>query len=129
MTMQKRLRGMILAVAMSFAAYAAYAENITVSTYYPSPYGSYQVLDSSGQTHLATGAGVGVAIGSTTNAGAGFGLDVTGNTRVTGASTMANATVTGKTTTGTLELTGSPGGTGILQASCAGGNCYAVYAP
>ncbi len=120
MTMQKRLRGMILAVAMSFAAYAAYAENITVSTYYPSPFGSYTtltattmtagVLDSTGQTHLATGGG-GVRIGSAADAAAGNELDVTGDARISG----------------NLNLTAG-GQSGNLQVSCSAGNCYAVYA-
>ena len=134
MTMQKRLRGMVLAVGMCFAAYAAYAENITVSTYYPSPYGNYVTLDSTGQTHLAAGAaaGTGVAIGYPvgTNVGAGLRLDLSGGTRVAGSITVTGASaVTGASTTGSLILTGSPGGSGTLQASCSGGACYAVYAP
>ena len=30
---------------LGFVAYAAYAETVTISTYYPSPYGSYQTLE------------------------------------------------------------------------------------
>ena len=118
MTMQKRLRGMILAVAMSFAAYAAYAESVTVSTFYPSPFGSYQSLTTTGVTNLATGAVGNVVIGTS---GAGVSkLDVTGNTRVAG-----NLTVTGS-----LTMTAG-GATGILQVACDGttSKCYAVYAP
>ena len=80
MIMQKRLRGMILGVVMSFAAYAAYAENITVSTFYPSPFGSYQSLTTTNVTNLATTAG-NVVIGA---AGAGTSkLDVTGTGNTT----------------------------------------------
>ena len=136
MTMQKRLRGMILTVAMSFAAYGAYAENITVSTFYPSPFGSYQTLDSSGQTHLATGgaATVGVRIGSAVNAVAGTALDVTGPTHITNAGTAltvtGNAVASGSVTGGTLALNGGAAvNTGVTQFSCAAGLCYATYAP
>ena len=45
MSIQKRLRGLILAVLAVFVAFVAYAETVTVSTYYPSPYGSYQIVD------------------------------------------------------------------------------------
>lgn len=128
--MKKKFRALLLAAAFSFAAYGAYAGNLTVSTYYPSPYGSYVGLDSSGQTHLATGAGVGVRIGNTANVTGGNRLQVDGTTLLSGnTSITGNATITGRTTTGSLELTGSPGGTGVLQASCTGGSCYAVYAP
>ena len=33
---------------LALVGYSAYAENITVSTYYPSPYGSYQDLEVTG---------------------------------------------------------------------------------
>ena len=57
MSIQKRLRGLILAVLTVFVAFVAYAETVTVSTYYPSPYGSYTNLDTTGATNLATAAG------------------------------------------------------------------------
>ena len=121
MTMQKRLRGLILAVAMSFAAYAAYAENVTVSTYYPSPFGSYQSLTTTGVTNLATGAG-NVVIGA---AGAGTQkLSVTGNAAVSGAITGASVTTTGTVTAGTTFNVG----TKQVMLDCSGAACYAVYA-
>ena len=43
--MQKRLRGLTLIALMMFAAYMAYADTVSISTYYPSPYGSYKYLE------------------------------------------------------------------------------------
>ncbi len=80
MTMQKRLRGMVLTVAMTFAAYVCYAETVTVSTFYPSPFGSYQDLTVTRNASLATTSG-NVGIGNT-NPGAK--LDVTGNLLLSG---------------------------------------------
>ena len=124
MTMQKRLRGMVLGVAMSFAAYGAYAETVTVSTYYPSPFGAYQtltsgVLDSTGQTHLATGGG-GVRIGNTANVTGTNRLQVDGNTLLSGTATV----------TGNLNLTSGGNNGNLAIASCNGTVCYAqaVYA-
>jgi hypothetical protein len=56
------------------------AEDITITTYYPSPYGSYDELQTANNTYLATGGGF-VGIGNTT---ASEKLDVTGNVRATG---------------------------------------------
>ena len=64
MNMQKRLRGMILGVTVLFMAFWVYADDVTISTFYPSPYGSYKNLDSTDETHLATDAGK-VGIGTT----------------------------------------------------------------
>ncbi len=69
MKMQKRLRALVFTFVLVFAAFVCYAENVTVSTYYPSPYGSYQSLDAvnlstTGATNLAT-AGGNVGIGTT----------------------------------------------------------------
>ena len=77
MMMQKRLRGLVLGVAIMFVAYAAYADNVSVSTYYPSPYGSYQQMDVTSNTHLATTSG-GVMIGAAGNAGASLEIDKAG---------------------------------------------------
>ena len=55
--LQKRLRGLILAAAMLSVGFMAYADTMTVSTYYPSPYGSYQNLDTANTTNLATAGG------------------------------------------------------------------------
>lgn len=64
MNMQKRLRGLTLAVGLMFTAFISYADTVTVSTYYPSPFGSYFNLDTSGETHLATTTGLNVGIGA-----------------------------------------------------------------
>jgi len=58
------LRGLILAAVLGLAARLAYSEEVTISTYYPSPYGSYQSLETSSDTHLATASG-NVGIGTT----------------------------------------------------------------
>lgn len=76
MKMQKRIRGFVLALMLVFTAYIAYAETVTVSTFYPSPYGSYQLLDTTGQTNLAT-AGGNVSVG-TPAFNAAYKLDVNG---------------------------------------------------
>ncbi|MDD2702530.1 MAG: hypothetical protein PHC33_00790 [Candidatus Omnitrophica bacterium] len=60
--------------------FSVFAEDLTITTYYPSPYGSYEELQTSNNTYLATGGGF-VGIGNTT---AGEKLDVTGNIRATG---------------------------------------------
>ena len=73
--MNKKLRGSVLVSLLLFASYLAWADTVTVSTYYPSPYGSYQNLDATADTHLATTSG-GVSIGKATNAGSA--LDVKG---------------------------------------------------
>ncbi len=43
--MRNKLFALILGVGVTFMAYQAWAENIAISTYYPSPYGSYTQLD------------------------------------------------------------------------------------
>ena len=76
-----------LAVAASLAVFlsaAAFAEEVKLSTYYPSPYGSYKNLDSSSDTHLATTSGK-VGIGT---AGPKFLLDVGGTPANTNVSTV-----------------------------------------
>ena len=57
MKMKKRLRGMILGIAVVFMALWAYADDVTISTFYPSPYGSYKNLETTADTKLATEGG------------------------------------------------------------------------
>lgn len=59
---------------------AGFSEDITITTYYPSPYGSYQELRTYGNTYLATDPGGQVGIGTTTPAAK---LDVNGEIRLT----------------------------------------------
>ncbi len=65
---QKQLRVLVLGITVLFLAFASYADTVTLSTFYPSPYGSYQQLDTTGETHLATDAaaevGIGVPVGT-----------------------------------------------------------------
>lgn len=63
------------AIALSFlSSQTALAEDVNVSTFYPSPYGNYQELETTSDTSLATVSG-NVGIGTTTPAGK---LQVTG---------------------------------------------------
>jgi hypothetical protein len=55
--MMRKLSMAAVTLALGFAAYTAYAENVTISTYYPSPYGNYQNLDTTNTTNLATAGG------------------------------------------------------------------------
>ena len=69
----------VLAVLLGTGVYAV-AEDVTLTTYYPSPRGVYSELRSSGDTFLATTSGsVGVGVTSTSAK-----LDVNGNTVVRG---------------------------------------------
>ncbi|MFC1521088.1 hypothetical protein ACFL6Y_01635 [Elusimicrobiota bacterium] len=59
------------------------AEKLTITSYYPSPYGVYKELHSTGNTLLATQSGSNVGIG-TTSPSSGYALDVNGNLTATG---------------------------------------------
>ena len=122
--MQTTMRTMGLAVFVLGAALTvvAVAEDVTVSTYYPSPKGVYQQLSTTGNTFLATQAGNSVGIGTNTPT-AGFALDVNGAVRSGGALTVQGATTlnggltlnSGLMVNGTLNVTGatSLGGTTV----------------
>jgi len=83
---------------------AALAEDVTVTTYYPSPRGNYQTLNSTGQTNLATGGGS-VLIGTSLPTGV-FSLEVAGNERVGGNLTVTGTLSLGSLTVGSLTVTG-----------------------
>ena len=74
------------------------AEDITLTTYYPAPYGAYDELTTTGNTYLATTAGNVVGIGTATVT-AGVRLDVSGTINATAYSVgttsgAANTTIT-----------------------------------
>ncbi len=74
--MRNAMKGwMVLGILLATMAYAI-AENVTMSTYYPSPRGVYQQLQTSGDTSLATQSG---NVGIGTSPVAGYKLYVTGN--------------------------------------------------
>ena len=98
--MQKRLRGGFLVGALLLMAYMAYADTVTVSTFYPSPFGDYTTLNAAtftatastltnatvtntfitnGATNLATAGG---AVGIGTAAAADRTLQVVGETHI-----------------------------------------------
>ena len=52
-----KIQGLLLAAGILFLAFKAYAETVSISTYYPSPYGSYKSLDTTDETHFATDGG------------------------------------------------------------------------
>lgn len=80
-------------------------EQLTLNTYYPSPYGVYEEMRSRNNTYLAYAAG-NVGIGKTS---AGARLDVNGTTILGGNTTVnGNETINGnETVTGTLGVGGS----------------------
>ena len=139
MAMQKRLKGIILAVAMSFAAYGAYAENVSVSTYYPSQYGSYTYLtatrlDTTGETRLATDNVSGVCIGGTMPgacaAGSAYALGVKRDAFFSQDVEVSQSVTVGQN----LILTDGGGNQGPLQFKCFekipgdGVKCWVTYA-
>lgn len=146
--MKLHLKTMLVgSMVFGLAGYVAYAENVTVSTFYPSPYGSYQDLQVTQTLTAVTGnittlnvAGNSVltgtlgVTGTTQHTGrVGIGqappavdiLGVTGNTTFTGSVSAASAAVTGNLS---LNLRDGAGQAGNLQVDCDGAGCYAVYA-
>jgi hypothetical protein len=90
--MIQNLKTILTLTLLGLAAYAAYAETISISTYYPSPYGSYQNL----------------AVTSTLNAGT---ITTTGNVGIGTTSPGVPLDVSGPTTTILLRLSNSNGST------------------
>lgn len=85
--MRNKWFGWFLGVSVSLMAYQAWAENITVSTYYPSPFGSYTQLDAVTTLNVGpTGAPTIVMTGAT---GAMTATTVSTTGAVTGASFAA----------------------------------------
>jgi hypothetical protein len=83
-------------------------ESLTISTYYPAPYGVYREFTTYGNTTLAYKNGT-----------------------VSIANPLPDATVNLKlNVNGTIKVcdTQTPSKCGILQVKCDGVNCYAVYA-
>ena len=76
--MKPNLKTLAAILALGLIGYAAYAENVTISTFYPSPYGSYQTLETTGATTLATGAATTVLIGTNTAPPSGVKMHVQG---------------------------------------------------
>ena len=66
-----------------YSACFAADETLTITTYYPSPYGSYNQLTTTGDTYLATTSANKVGIGTTSPAEK---LEVSGNIKLSGAS-------------------------------------------
>jgi len=77
------VRSLLFLLVFVAGAYAI-AEDITLTTYYPSPRGVYQSLQTTGATNLATTPGSGVAIGTENFPTAGAELDVNGTIQATG---------------------------------------------
>ena len=114
----------ILAVSiLALASYAVHAEEVTISTYYPSPYGSYENLDTTGNTNLATVDGA-VGIG-TTSPSAGSKLDVVMNNNNSNIVTINNPYV-GVSASSMLMINASNGGLTLahLSGSYGGSGMY-----
>ncbi|MCX5692974.1 MAG: hypothetical protein NTX47_04740 [Candidatus Omnitrophica bacterium] len=76
---------------MLFMGIYSMAEDITLTTYYPAPYGAYDELTTTGDTYLATTSGnVGIGATSASNK-----LDVTGTVNATAYSVNGTAGFTG----------------------------------
>lgn len=106
MSMQgMRTMGWAVGVLGAALTVVAVAEDVTVSTYYPSPKGVYQQLSTTGNTTLATQGGA-VTVGAVATPAS---LTVNGAFSATGAATMASTlAVTGATTlNGALNVTGT----------------------
>ena len=108
---------------------AASAEELTLTTYYPAPYGAYEELTTTGNTYLATAAGKNAGIGlaatdtiqnkldvegsvaigasySGTSAAPANGLIVQGNVGIGTNSPVAGAALD---VNGTIAISGTPG--------------------
>jgi len=94
------------------------AEDVTVTTYYPSPRGNYQTLNSTGNTNLATGGGgVSVNVGTATN---NANLVINGTLQMTGGTPGVGEVLTSDaagvaTWTPTTSLTGIVTGSGTTD--------------
>lgn len=92
-----RFLGAFLSIMLFMGVYSI-AEEITLTTYYPAPYGAYEELSTTGNTYLATTSGNAVGIGTTAPA-TGMTLDVNGKINATAYSVgttagAANTTIT-----------------------------------
>lgn len=112
--MKSTIKLLIAAGAVCYMAYGAYAENVQISTFYPSPFGDYQNLTVRGTLTSST----------LINA-------VTLNATTVNATTVNGTTVNGTSAdfTGTVDAGNFSKNGDVLQLSCGGGTCYAAYAP
>ncbi len=109
--MKNKWFGVVLGIAVTFMAYQAWAENITISTYYPSPYGSYTQLDAVTTLNVGTtGAPSIVMTGATGN--------LVANGSVSGSSLSAGA---GAITGGSVNVTGAVQGGSVTTAGAVQG--------
>lgn len=112
--MDRIVRGWMVAGLLLGTMTYAIAEDVTLTTYYPSPRGVYEELRSNKNTYLAIQAGNNVGIGDTS---ASEKLDVNGNALVRGTATV----------TGTITIQGGGPAVGRVLTSDGSGN--ASWAP
>ncbi len=127
--MRNKWFGLVLGISVIFMAYQAWAENIAISTYYPSPYGSYTQLDAvtlNGTTVVRVGP-LGAptitmtgATGALTATGAITGATVSGTTSVSSGANISLVAATGAITATSLQTTGNIIATGGIIANTNG---------
>ncbi len=149
--MKAKLYGWVLGVSVLFVSGVAWSEEVRISTYYPSPYGSYTQLDavtinSTGVINVGAGgvptitltaasgaitatslAATGAVSGATVSAtGAINGATVTAAGAVSGATVTATGAVTGSSlVTGGMTIRDTACGAGCLKVQSVGGEYYA----
>lgn len=125
--MERFVRGWVVAGLLLGTMTYAIAEDVTLTTYYPSPRGVYNELRTNSNTFLALqGGGVGIGALSASRK-----LDVTGSAIIRG-----NAEVTGTLTVpsggGVVVASGAPANGKVLTAKNSSGDVEwrdVVYAP
>ncbi len=118
--MKPNLKTLVIMLVLATAACAAYAETVQISTYYPSPYGVYQTLDTTGNTTLANAGGA-VAVGTATVPPAGVKLDVQGGYVRTQDTAVGGATFAFMQRSGTTSNFGSIDGAAATFGNSEGG--------
>ena len=118
--MKLNLKTLSVITALPFVACAAYAETVTISTYYPSPYGSYQTLETN-TLQGAAGTGNVAMVPTGGNVGIRNGAAAPGSLLDIGNSTLA-APATINVNAATAQQTG-------LNFQSGGVNSWTLYRP
>lgn len=119
--------GAFLCIVLLMGMYSI-AEEITLTTYYPAPYGAYEELTTTGNTYLATASGKNVGIGLLTTDTIQNKLDVEGGVAIgTGYSGTSAAPANGLIVQGNVGIgTTSPGTNALKTAGTIDATAYSV---